>query len=142
MNNYTVETSKGTLRFQAVDSDFAVWEANRINLLPKGQSERVSLLLADNGYNCGQFDLEGAAVNVKAEQETSLDYAHSIAWEYFNDSEVLVLSKNHYARNDSVTLCGVNIEEKKGSVAFCDEVNSSRCKRCASIAERLNIEIE
>ena len=63
MNNYRVITSVGTLNFSACDSDFAVWEANKINGVDKGTTERVELLLESNGtfhpIGCG-FTLEGA----------------------------------------------------------------------------------
>lgn len=151
MNEYSVNTSKGKLRFQAADSDFAVMKANEINSIPKGDTERVDLILASNGYCCGQFDLKGAGVAETPKQKVEIedpdfsnipDYVRSIAWEYFNNLDQLILSKNHYTKDEQVTLCGINVAEKEGSVLFSDRVNNDRCKRCEAIAKKANLEIE
>ena len=63
MNQYQVTTSAGVIKFEACDSDFAVWKANQINRIGLGNTERVDLVLVvsdDNHHNCGQFDLVGS----------------------------------------------------------------------------------
>jgi hypothetical protein len=68
MNNYQVTTTQGVISFQACDSDFAVMEANKINNIGLGNTERVDLILIshdeikgeDFELKCGSFNLFGA----------------------------------------------------------------------------------
>jgi hypothetical protein len=144
MNNYQVTTSQGIINFQACDSDFAVWEANKINTLGLGNSERVDLMLItqdqrdnkDFALNCGQFTLVGAETTIdQATDQVNIERdVEQICWSRMdeNSGTPLPYTKEHLMSDihASHTLCGIPIPNANDVMDITSQQSSDTCKRC------------
>ncbi|MBU2968764.1 hypothetical protein KO527_05300 [Pseudoalteromonas sp. C2R02] len=157
MNNYQVTTTQGVIKFQACDSDFAVWKANEINAIGLGNTERVDLILIshdeikakDFELNCGQFNLVGVGADAVEELDASsladlkdeADTFEQVCWSRMDENSGLPLpyTKEHLMESlhSTHTLCGLLIPNKNDVMDIASEQSTDICKRCKKASGKL-----